>query len=106
MNNKKKIIEVIVILGAFVAAGFILYGGLFKGSTTTNPLMESPKALEKILPFGDSFKYEQIVDMRKKRFQFGVVSYPQLDPKNVGKDPSQLVQSLKPLETSGGTTGR
>lgn len=106
MNDKKKIIEIIVIVGAFLAAGVILYNGLFKGASTTDSQIHESKPLEKILPYGDTFKYQQIEEMRKKRFQFGVVSYPKLSPGEVGKNPDELVQSLNPVETSGGTTGR
>lgn len=106
MNNKKTIIEVVVIVGAFLAAGVVLYNGLFKNSATEDPLAQQPKAIEKILPYGDSFKYQQIEEMRKKRFQFGVVSYPEVSSGEVGKTPSELVKSLAPVERSGGTTGR
>ncbi len=94
--NRKTIIEVIVIVGAFVGAGVVLYNGLFKNSQSgVDPLLEHPKAIEKILPYGDTFNYKQLEELKLKKFQFGVISYPKVNPSTeVGKNVDTLLESL------------
>lgn len=90
--NKKTIIEIVIIVGAFVGAGVVLYNGLFKGNSQSEGTLNQTIVTEKILPYGDTFDYSKIVEIRKKKFQFGAVQYPQVDPKlEVGKDPSTLI---------------
>lgn len=85
--NKKNLILVVIILVAFAASGFVLYNGLFKGSTAVVPVSTAPVVLEKVLPYGDTFNYQFMDQLKDRNFRFGAVTYPVLDPATeVGKD--------------------
>ncbi|HYV34007.1 MAG TPA: hypothetical protein VE973_04130 [Candidatus Limnocylindria bacterium] len=94
MNNKKLIIQVVIIVAAFSAAGLILYNGLFKDSsnqTSANPGMVSTQGLTKqaILPYGNSLDFSKL-----SRFQFDQIEYPVLDVGNeVGVPEENLISS-------------
>ena len=86
--NKKSIIQVVVIVGAFVGSGIVLYNGLFKSTGVPPPLQgvnSTAISEEKILPYGDKFNYQVMSDMQKRNFSFGAVDYPKVDPSEIGK---------------------
>ena len=94
--NKKTIIQIVVIVGAFGASAVVLYNGLFKNASQV-PLNGTPTAAsqDKILPFGDSFNYQFIAELKAKNFIFGAVNYPKVDPTtDIGKD--RLDQLISP----------
>ena len=91
--NKKTIIQLVVIVVAFGAAGLVLYNGMFKSnnsaSVATGSLSSSAQAAEEILPYGGSLNF-QVLD--PKRFQYNQITYQKLDPKaEVGISPDSLI---------------
>lgn len=88
--NKKVIIQIVIIVGAFGAAGFVLYNGLFKSDSTVPAMgIISVKDNEKILPYGSSLDFKN--NLFKRDFQFGSMSYPKVDPNEVGVPDSSLI---------------
>jgi len=93
--NKKVVIQIIIIVGAFAAAGFILYNGLFKNDSSSATMANVPltEKSEKILPYGSSLDFK--TDLYKRNFKFNSISYPQVDPQNeVGIPEASLVTPL------------
>jgi len=85
MGNKKTIIQLVVIIGAFIAAGFVLYeGGLFGGGSPASAPGATPAALsgapKDVLPYGDTLDFSKVID--PTRFQYDLVQYPKLDSQN------------------------
>jgi hypothetical protein len=97
--NKKTIIQIVIIVGAFAASGMVLYNGLFKNSTPDLSLSASDGAAgagsnEKILPYGDKLDFKTVLE--KQNLQFDIVDYPKLDPQaEVGVDLGNLITSPK-----------
>lgn len=91
--NKKVIIQIVIIVGAFFAAGFVLYNGLYNNdSVATAPIgAATAKNNEKILPHGNTLNFKS--DLFTRDFQFGAMSYSQVDPSEVGVVDSSLVIS-------------
>lgn len=106
--NRKTIIQVVVIVAAFAISGIVIYNGFFSGpslppvpvemlggtgaSSTAGSVADS----QNLLPYGSSFDYQKIDDLKKRNFQFGIVQYPVLDPAEVGKDVNTLIQPPAP----------
>mgnify|MGYP001566103379 FL=1 len=92
--NKKVIIQIVIIVGAFAAAGFVLYNGLFKSDTTAVPSLGiiSAKDNEKILPFGSALDFKN--DLYNRNFQFGYMSYPNVNPSEIGILETQLIAPI------------
>ena len=87
--NKKTIIQLIIIMGAFGGAGLVLYNGFFSGQSIPQPTTATatPENPESILPNGDFLDFN-ILD--KKRFEYDQIKYPQLDPQSdVGVFPEE-----------------
>ncbi|GEM_PF-1412784 len=114
--NKKKIIQIIVILGAFAGSAAVLYNGFFNNSSSA-PVVVNKNALpssaavpaglangaamipggssaissEKLLPFGEKLDFAQVLDGHHLRF--GATNYAQLDPSSeVGVPVEQLIK--------------
>lgn len=101
--NIKKIIQVVIIVGAFGGAALVLYNGLVKGPTEEEAAQETavtqPVTVEQILPYGDKLDFKGILSQRP--LQFNTVDYPKL---NAGAEVGIPEQSLiTPLTT---TTGK
>ncbi len=94
--NKKVIIQIVIIVGAFVGAGSVLYNGLFKNnvSVVTSVVSLGAKENEKILPYGSTLGLDN--NLEKRGFQFGLMNYPEVAPSEVGILESALVVPLRP----------
>lgn len=91
--NKKVIIQIVIIVGAFTAAGVVLYNGFNPGeSVSVDPsAVVSIKEGEKILPYGQAFDFKS--DLFKRNFKFGLSSNPTVSPSEIGIPDSALVIS-------------
>ncbi len=93
--NKKVIIQIVVIVGAFAAAGLVLYNGLFKDSSSS---VVAPASVAqdnaKILPYGSTLDFNS--PLYKRDFQFNSISYDELNPQQeVGlPNDSELITPL------------
>ncbi len=89
--NKKTIIQLVIIVVAFGAAGLVLYNGLFSNSSAPIPAASSQAAsVKNILPYGDTLDFSKALD--SNRFQYNQIVYPQLVPQNdVGISPDALI---------------
>jgi len=93
--NKKTIIEIVVVVGAFIASGIVLYNGFFSGSSAPPAVVPGlvdttgTAASQNILPYGATFDLDKFDSLVKARnFKFGNVSYPILSTSTeVGKLP-------------------
>lgn len=83
--DRKKIIQIVVIIIAFGASGFVLYNGLYKPKTPLNPalLVEQlgagvPGAAspDNLLPHGKTFDIAGVINPHN--FQFDAISFPKL----------------------------
>lgn len=99
--SKKQIFQIAVIVLAFAASAWVLYNGLFKNDTKVSSLKgpnltgsgavgSSDKALEKILPYGDTLDFNGVLN--KQNLRFGVLDYPKLNKFEVGIPESSLIQ--------------
>jgi hypothetical protein len=89
--NKKTIIQLVIIVVAFGAAGLILYNGFFSNNNAAvvPSGTSQPAPAQNILPYGDTLNFSAL---DPNRFQYNQISYPQLDPKNdVGISPDSLI---------------
>lgn len=99
MPNKKQLIQILVIVLAFLAAGYVLYsGGLFggakPGSGPAGPAGAPAAVSGEILPYGnllaDPKDFNKVID--HSRFQYDLVQYPKLDSqKEVGIPEDSIV---------------
>jgi hypothetical protein len=95
--NKKTIIQLIIIVVAFGAAGLILYNGFFNNNSTASPAgtagvpgSSASTSPQSILPYGGTLDFSKVLD--SNRFQYNQIDYPQLDPQNdIGISPENLV---------------
>lgn len=92
--NKKTLIQVIIIVVAFGAAGIVLYNGFFSGgASTTETETVQPVDETTLLPYGDSLNFQGV--LYKRPFQYGAVDYPKLNPNSeVGVPVSSLIAPL------------
>jgi hypothetical protein len=80
--NKKQIIQLVIIVTAFFAAGLILYNGFFKNPNNAalteaagvGNLEQGPQA---VLPNGDKLDFNVL---KKQNLLYNQASYPKLDP--------------------------
>ncbi len=94
--SRKTLIEISVIAVAFIGSGIVLYNGLSGGSgesATQTAVVEKPV---QVLPYGQSFDYKQIDELKNRGFQFGTIAYPVLSTSTeVGKtSPSDMIQQV------------
>jgi hypothetical protein len=93
--NKKTIIQLVIIIVFFSASGFVLYNGLFKKKTGTLPAQDFLTAsgfdatATNLLPQGGELDFDRV--LKKQNLQYGVISFPRLDPKEVGIPQEQLI---------------
>jgi hypothetical protein len=98
--NKKTIIQLVIIVVAFGAAGVVLYNGFFNNGNSGpqagiigSPFHSASTSVQSILPYGDTpldIKFKEVLD--PNRFQYNQIDYPKLDPKNdVGISPDNLI---------------
>ncbi len=93
--NKKTIIQLVIIVVAFGAAGLVLYNGFFNNNNAAlvSSTPSQPEAVQDILPYGDTpldIQFKEV--LIPNRFQYNQISYPQLDPQNeVGIPPDSLI---------------
>ncbi|MFA5991440.1 MAG: hypothetical protein WC794_04305 [Candidatus Doudnabacteria bacterium] len=89
--NKKVIIQIIIIVGAFAGAGFVLYNGFNQGAGSSTSVIGTPVANEneKILPFGFTPSFD--TNLEKRGFQFGTMSYPAVERKDIGIVPDSAL---------------
>lgn len=107
--ERKKLIEIAIVVVAFGATGVVLYNGFFKKSSTVRvPAVQvapgvasgvAPGAVSGpdtgvILPFGSKLDFDEI--LTKRKFDFGAIVPPKLDPAaDIGIPTQSLVrQSL------------
>ena len=93
MNNKKTLIQTVIIVVCFLASGIVLYRGLFGGSSSGGIAISSSKAVvadpSSILPNGSTLDFNVL---NQQNFQFGEFTPPQLNPANdVGVPVDQLI---------------
>lgn len=95
--NKKTIIQLVIIVAAFIAAGIVLYNGFFsnKGPASSPTALSGPassQAPQEILPYGESGFDFSVLSNRP--FVFSQIQYPKLDPNSeVGVLPSSMIAS-------------
>ncbi len=90
--NKKFIIQLVVIVGAFGGAGLVLYNGLFKqgGGGAQTPAVVPAATQESILPYGTSMDFNAV--LKQRNLQYNLVAFPVLAPDSeVGIPPSALI---------------
>ena len=95
--NKKTIIQLVIIVVAFGAAGLVLYNGLFKSNSSAPQTgmfggisQSTSTPAQSILPYGSTLDFSKVLD--PNRFQYNQISYPLLDPQNdVGIPPGNLI---------------
>jgi hypothetical protein len=93
--NKKTIIQIVIIIVAFGAAGLVLYNGFFNSNNSAG-LSAAPvqsATTQNIFPYGETLDFSRALDFN--RFQYNQIVYPQLDPqKDVGISQDSLIISL------------
>jgi Flp pilus assembly protein CpaB len=100
--NKKTIIQLVIIVVAFGAAGVVLYNVFFQGGAN-NPSQNQgySSTLQGILPYGNNLDFSQALN--SNRFQYNQVVFPQVDPKkDVGIPVSDLIPAPPPPVSQGG----
>lgn len=99
--SKKQIVQVVIIIGAFLGAAVVLYNGFFKNSNNAALLQSqssqgSQQSPQEILPYGNTLNFSVL---NQQNFYYDQVDYPQLDPSSdVGIPENGLI-------TPSGTTG-
>lgn len=118
-TDRKKIIQLSVVAGAFLASGIVLYNGLFKNKSNDAAYQASQNVLgpagqpgaamvasgapagqsQIILPPGD-LNFNAVLNdraIKKRKLNFGLVDYPELDPsQEVGIPESELIKPPPP----------
>ena len=103
--NKKTLIEIVVVVLGFIGTAYVLYTGLFSGGASAPTPTTSPITAQNILPYGDTFDYQKIDDLKNQNFQFGAVPYPVLNAgTEVGK--ASLSDLMKNTASSPATPGK
>jgi len=92
--NKKTIIQLVIIVVAFGAAGVVLYNGFFQGdannSLQNQGVGSASSTSQEILPYGNNLDFSQALN--SNRFQYNQTTFPQVDPKkDVGIPVSGLI---------------
>jgi hypothetical protein len=101
--DRKKIIQLVIIIAAFGGSGIILYNGMFKNASPVIPPVPgldlsaasgTPTAVtgSQILPYGDKFEKKDLDGVLYNRgLVYGTIQYPILDPAQVGVLPQNLI---------------
>lgn len=98
--NKKTIIQIVVIVCAFGAAGYVLYSGLVKKAPVPampigGPAQSQQASAPVNVPKVDGVSLdEQFKVLSKNGLQYGIVTYPQLSTDEVGVPLKSLVKPL------------
>jgi hypothetical protein len=91
--NKKTIIQLVIIVVAFGAAGLVLYNGFYgNNNAPVQPAGGIPSlpTAQEILPYGKTLDFSKALD--PNRFQYNQINYSQLDPQNeVGISQDSLI---------------
>ena len=93
--NKKTIIQMVIIIVAFGAAGLVLYNGFFNqnNGTGSSAVPAQSVTTQNIFPYGETLDFSKALDLN--RFQYNQIAYPQLDPqKDVGISQDSLIIPL------------
>jgi Flp pilus assembly protein CpaB len=101
--SKKVIIQIIVIVGAFGAAGYVLYTGLFNSNNNAAVVQMTPIQETKVVnlfPYGEQPLGQQLQEnLDPTKFQYNAMDNPAVDPLNeVGKVPDSSM--IPPLPQS------
>ncbi len=113
--DKKKIIQIAVIIVAFGGSGIVLYNGFFKqppapslGITTNLAALNGSAGLSasstsagggQILPYGNKLDFSQL---DSGRFQFGAVQYPQVNTStDIGVPVDSMLGAASPQPPAG-----
>lgn len=95
MNNKKQIIQILVIVGAFAGAFFILYSnGVFGGSTNQAvQVSQGTKSLQPILEYGNTLEFKDAI--KPDRYDYYQITLPKVQPQaDVGVDVGSLIKPI------------
>ena len=100
--NKKLIIQIIIIVAAFGAAGYVLYTGFFGGGGSPDSgsagLVSAAKTPKDILPYGSTLDFGVL---KSGRFVFGQLQYPKLDVgTEIGISKENLISSPQSSQAS------
>ena len=101
--NKKKIIQLVVVLVCFGGSAMVIYNGFF--SKSSNQLVSQlPGAVgqtqnagqpEKVLPYGDKLEFDAVLN--KKNLRYEQINYPQVNTSSeVGTPLEQLIGTPLP----------
>jgi flagellar basal body-associated protein FliL len=102
--NKKTIIQLVIIVVAFGAAGVVLYNGFFQGGVSHSPQDQgmggASSTPQEILPYGNNLDFNHTVN--SNRFLYNQISFPQVNPQqDVGIPVGSLIPP-PPLVSQGG----
>jgi flagellar basal body-associated protein FliL len=100
--NKKQIIQIIIIIVVFSAAGLILYNGLFKNKNDAALLEDSGSPAtqgqpQELLPNGNTLDFGPL---SSQNFYYNQVDYPKLDPSSDYGIPDSSLFPPPPLPPS------
>jgi hypothetical protein len=94
--NKKTMIELVIVVVAFGAAGLVLYNGIFSAGNDaalqSEAARNAPAGQQDILPYGTALNFDDAVN--PSRFQYNQMSYPQVDKSEIKKPISDFVTPL------------
>lgn len=92
-------IELVIVVVAFSAAGLVLYNGIFANGN--NSALQSSSAStstqQDILPYGNTLNFDDAI--KPKQFNYNQMQYPQVVKSEIGIQTSNLVIPL-PVATS------
>jgi hypothetical protein len=92
--DKKKIIEIVIVVVAFGGSAFVLYNGFFKNQAVPPAAVTaggSVPSAAAILPYGSKMDFAPLSPSSPHPFVFGAVSYPALNASSeVGVLPQDL----------------
>lgn len=97
--NKKSIIQIVVIVICFGAAGMVLYNGFFKSSGSdlagSASVVSGDVKKEPILPFGSLTESSLLNAFKKPKLLFGQQEYPKLEPGfDIGINEEELITPI------------
>ena len=105
--NKKKLIQIIVVIVCFAASGVVIYNGLFakKQNNAPSEVLGLPGAskdlvstlnTEKLLPYGENLKLDETLNriiLNNQRLRYGLMTFPELNPStDVGMPVDQMIK--------------
>lgn len=96
MNNKKQIIQIVIIIAAFAGAFFVLYSnGLFGGggaSSASGSGAQASQTLEPILPYGPNLIFESAIN--PELFDYNQITLPKVSQTEIGQQVNSLIQPI------------